>query len=676
MAIKILRRGSVPGCVVRCLRGCMVFALLGLPLVTHAAIVNYQSTFEKGCKYPEICNSKAAHMAVWSANGADLYVPQAGDRSISHYVWVSDDKQEKIFAPATDALVYFEGAKIGGKAITGLNSPWQLILSSDRDQRHLYVISRDTGTDSTDLNTLALFDRNPANGALTFNTAYANNIGGITGIAAPTAMSMSADGRNLNIVSETEQTLSVFRVDAVTGQLAFVQSFKHGTNPDGLAAPSAVHTTLDGSFVYVTDGAANLVAIYARDSITGVLTIKSTVALDGSPNNMIASRDGAFLYISLVDKNSIATLLRDITTGALSLVTTLSNNTNALTALVNPYSLTLSPDDSKLIVGTLGNNSLVVLRRQLITGVLTLIEEHVGPELNGVFGNVFTPQGGNLMTVGAEPGIGLYAITTNDLRVTVTPPATLPAQGQTATYQYEIKEVSGIGATKLALSARIPDGLDIIPATPSQGACAQASQMLSCEFGVINANGSIVLKLALTPQQAAPMRFEVSVFAEQNDIQPGNNTVRVSLPYVAPVAQDDEVIFVVDPNNAGLSQEIDVLANDSGATSGALLTIVSFDAASAHGAVIEKVNEKLIYHSKTNYTGIDTFKYTMQDGAGNKAAPATVTVYVDTPPVAVDDHVSVAVGDSITILVLANDTETEKAGAPPQRFLLMSRLAL
>jgi len=514
MATKILRGGGVLGCA--------MFALLGLSSLAHAAIVNYQTTFNDG-------STKPAHMALMSANGVDMYVPQLNDLAIAHYKW------NFALQTLTFTSLYQEGSLSGGKTIGGLNRPWQVSLSPD--QRHLYVISIDSAANPTDANTLALFERDTASGTLLFKAAYANNVGGITGIATPTptAMTLSADGSSLYIVNQTEQTLTVFRVAEDTGQLAFVNSLKHGTKSDGLVEPSAVVATPDGRFVYVTDASANLIAIYARDAVTDALTLKSTFALDGLPSNMIASRDGAFLYISLADKNGIATIARDTTSGALKLVATTLNNANGISALVNPYALTLSPDGTKLIVGMLANNALVVFRRQPVTGALTFIEEHVGPELKGVFGTVFTPQGDNLMTVGTEPSIGVYSVTQ--------------------------------------------------------------------------------------------------------------------------LAQDDIAFVVLDPTATDYpAQQIDVLNNDKGTASGALQTIVSFDATTAHGAVIEKVSEKLIYHSKTNYTGIDTFNYTMQDGAGNSDF-ASVTVYVDTPPVAVDDRAAVAAGESITIDVVANDTD-------------------
>lgn len=164
------------------------------------------------------------------------------------------------------------------------------------------------------------------------------------------------------------------------------------------------------ALVYVVDAGSNLIAMYAHDAVTDVLTLKSTFTLDGLPSNMIASPDREFLYISLAEKNGVATIARDIISGTLKLVATVFNDTNNVTELMNPYALTLSPDGTKLVVGARTNNSLVVFRRQPVTGVLTFIEELVAPELKGVFGGVFTPQGGNLMTVGSEPGIGLYTV--------------------------------------------------------------------------------------------------------------------------------------------------------------------------------------------------------------------------------------------------------------------------
>lgn len=141
MATKILRRGGVLGCA--------VFALLGLSSLTHATIVSYQETFNDA-------STKSMHMALMSANGVDMYVPQISDLAIAHYQW--NPAQQKLAFTS----IYQEASMSDGKTMVGLVSPWQVMLSPD--QRHVYVISRNTGTNPLDTNTLALFGRDTANG--------------------------------------------------------------------------------------------------------------------------------------------------------------------------------------------------------------------------------------------------------------------------------------------------------------------------------------------------------------------------------------------------------------------------------------------------------------------------------------------------------------------------------
>ena len=70
--------------------------------------------------------------------------------------------------------------------------------------------------------------------------------------------------------------------------------------------------------------------------------------------------------------------------------------------------------------------------------------------------------------------------------------------------------------------------------------------------------------------------------------------------------------------------EIDVLANDTDPNPGDMLTIVSATN-SPNGTVMQ--GNTLYYIPKTNYSGTDTFTYTITDGKGGEAtAQVTVTV--------------------------------------------------
>jgi len=132
-------------------------------------------------------------------------------------------------------------------------------------------------------------------------------------------------------------------------------------------------------------------------------------------------------------------------------------------------------------------------------------------------------------------------------------------------------------------------------------------------------------------------------------------TVTVApVPNRAPVAVDDAASAIV-----GQALTIAVLANDSD-PDGDTLTITSLtvplhgSAAIAGGAVV--------YTPAAGYSGSDRFAYTISDGHGGSAT-ATVTVTIaplpNQPPLAVDDTASVIPGASVTIPVLANDSDPD-----------------
>lgn len=127
----------------------------------------------------------------------------------------------------------------------------------------------------------------------------------------------------------------------------------------------------------------------------------------------------------------------------------------------------------------------------------------------------------------------------------------------------------------------------------------------------------------------------------------------------APQVEDDTAETLV-----GEKVIVDVLANDSDADDDLLrtsLAIVSSQRPS-HGTVsINPVTQKIEYTPFSGFAGIDTFRYTVQDRAGNVSSEALVTITVKAIPVAVNDTVTADYGDTaaIEIDVLANDTDAD-----------------
>jgi len=121
----------------------------------------------------------------------------------------------------------------------------------------------------------------------------------------------------------------------------------------------------------------------------------------------------------------------------------------------------------------------------------------------------------------------------------------------------------------------------------------------------------------------------------------------------APVATADAVTVVEDT-----SMLVSVLANDTDAD-GNTLTITGFTTPT-HGVVVSNAGASLTYTPAADYSGADSFDYTINDGNGGTAtATVTVTVTpVNDPPVAVAD-VDNSVSGPVSIPVLANDTDAD-----------------
>jgi hypothetical protein len=101
-----------------------------------------------------------------------------------------------------------------------------------------------------------------------------------------------------------------------------------------------------------------------------------------------------------------------------------------------------------------------------------------------------------------------------------------------------------------------------------------------------------------------------------------------------------------------------VLANDSAGPGQSLspgtLTITS---APQHGTTtVDQTNGAVTYQPTANYSGGDSFQYTVSDDLGARSRQATVNVSVQPAPVAANDTATLPADQSATINVLANDT--------------------
>lgn len=127
-------------------------------------------------------------------------------------------------------------------------------------------------------------------------------------------------------------------------------------------------------------------------------------------------------------------------------------------------------------------------------------------------------------------------------------------------------------------------------------------------------------------------------------------TVRVNKP---PVANDDSAAASEDS-----AATFDVLANDNDAD-GDPLTVASITQP-IHGSASINSDGSISYMPHPNYSGRDSFTYTVSDGRDSDSASVIVTVVnANDPPSAVDDAVSTGKNSAVIVAVLANDSDAD-----------------
>jgi hypothetical protein len=121
-----------------------------------------------------------------------------------------------------------------------------------------------------------------------------------------------------------------------------------------------------------------------------------------------------------------------------------------------------------------------------------------------------------------------------------------------------------------------------------------------------------------------------------------------------PVAVDDNA---ATPQDTPVT--INILSNDFDPDAGDTLTVNSVTQGT-HGSVTNNGNN-VTYTPALNFTGTDSFTYTISDGnGGTDTAIVTITVTsVNHPPVAVDDNATTSQDTPVTINVLSNDSDPD-----------------
>jgi 6-phosphogluconolactonase (cycloisomerase 2 family) len=341
-----------------------------------------------------------------SPNGGQLYVAGQGDDAVAVFLRSS----------STGELTFNEVQRDGSFGVEGLDGVGSVLMTPDGD--HVYaagffepavasfafdafdhgldyltrvlqepypipflaLIHLDLAVlpDSTQLlvsnsfeGTLSVFDRNFSSGALTLDSTLRDG-SGVRAMRGAQSVVASPDGKHVYAMGSEGSLISAFARDAVSGVLSLLStSGFYGEDPHA-NVPTYRRAAMspDGLSLYEARFRDDAIVSYRRDAATGALTAAGYVTSASVPDlfrptDAAVSPDGTSLYSigGLQPDGSMLAFARDVGTGALAYQQTLSQGVDGVSGLSFPQAIVVSPDGQFVYVASRGSEGLAVFRR-------------------------------------------------------------------------------------------------------------------------------------------------------------------------------------------------------------------------------------------------------------------------------------------------------------------------
>jgi len=382
---------------------------------------------------------------------------------VSRFVW---SLCALVFSLATVAparagtLAFVEAQRQDMNGVTGLAGVLAITVSPDGR----YVYSAGANDDAVDV-----FERDATSGALTLVQVVREGVGNVDGLQFPSALAVSPDGAHLYVTGGRDNALAAFARDAATGTLTFLEAQKNGVaGVEGLAGASAVVVSPDGAFVYAAGQLDDAVVVFRRNALTGWLSFvevqrQGVNGMNGiaGPLGLAISPDGGNVYVAGGDQAAVGALRRDPTTGRLRLVEVEEEGVLNF-GLSGIHSVVVSPDGAFVYATAQADSAVAIFRRNPRTGALTLADV-VAEGLDGVEG-----LGGALRSAVSPSGNALYVASTHDNAV-----ASFERDKKSGALTYVEMSKGGDSCACLAFARAVavsPDGSNVYVAGASSNA--------------------------------------------------------------------------------------------------------------------------------------------------------------------------------------------------------------
>lgn len=225
-------------------------------------------------------------------------------------------------------------------------------LALSPDERNLYVVGEGD-------NTLSVFVRNPISDTIVMLQKIDSTTLGATVLDGAGDVLVSPDGKHLYVTARTGDAISVFQRGS-NGTLTFLRAYKDGSfGLDGLNFPGNMALSADGKFLYVPSYLDNTLNVFARSAADGGLELVQALPNLNGVFDVALSQDRAQLRLvaSLYSGNALQLYQRDERTGHLTLVET-HQQSAPNSPLGTPVRIAVSPDDSQVYLSLLASHGV------------------------------------------------------------------------------------------------------------------------------------------------------------------------------------------------------------------------------------------------------------------------------------------------------------------------------
>jgi len=280
--------------------------------------------------------------------------------------------------------------------------------------------------------TLTVYSRNPSNGWLTQVAEIAEGdvienedgdpVGEVTGLAGAADVWFEPDSEYLYVAAEESDALSWFRFDTVDSELALAGTIVDGQTT-GLSLKGAARLIADasGDYLYVAARDSSAVSVFERDAMTGNLAwLESRRSGIGTPNNLLdgvidlaISPDQRFLYAAAAMHNGLAVFERNAD-GTLTYRDRLRNGDvqgdTTVTGLGLVQSIAISGQGEYLYAAALADDSVTLFERDDESGSLFLRKHYRDgfsgmDDLDGANAVSLSPDGEHLYLAALNDGV-------------------------------------------------------------------------------------------------------------------------------------------------------------------------------------------------------------------------------------------------------------------------------